>query len=115
MKKDRIYKKPERPDYMISLARKMCKNPTESERILWEALKRENFFGFRFRRQAPFGRYIFDIYCAKKKLAFEIDGSSHNGKEKSDKKRDEDTAAASVKTIRFSDDSVRNDIDNVLL
>jgi very-short-patch-repair endonuclease len=114
-RKDRIYKKPNKPAYMISLARNMRKNPTESERLLWEALKEVNFFGFHFRRQAPVGRCIFDLYCAKKKLAFEIDGSSHNDKEEFDKNRDTDVAAASIKTIRFSDESVLNNINDVLL
>jgi very-short-patch-repair endonuclease len=30
-----------------------------------------------FRRQHPVGPYVLDFYCAKAKLAVEIDGSSH--------------------------------------
>jgi very-short-patch-repair endonuclease len=115
MTKDRIYKKPYKPAYITSLAREMRKNPTESERILWEALKKINFFGFHLRRQAPFGRYVFDFYCAKKKLAFEIDGTSHDDKKEYDDNRDADAAAAAITTIRFSEENVINDINGVLL
>ena len=30
-----------------------------------------------FRRQHPIGPYVLDFYCAKAKLAVEIDGASH--------------------------------------
>jgi very-short-patch-repair endonuclease len=31
-----------------------------------------------FRRQHPIGRYVLDFYCAKARLAVEIDGMSHD-------------------------------------
>jgi very-short-patch-repair endonuclease len=30
-----------------------------------------------FRRQHPIGPYVLDFYCAKARLAIEIDGMSH--------------------------------------
>ncbi len=48
-------------------------------------------------------------------MAFEIDGSSHNDKQKYDKNRDIVAAAAGITTIRFSEDSVINNINDVLL
>jgi len=110
----RIYKKPRKPYYMTALARDMRKNPTPSEKVLWEALRERIFFGYHLRRQAPFGRYIFDIYCAKKKIAFEIDGSSHEDKKGFDRNRDADLAGSMVKVVRFSDDDVMNNIGSVL-
>lgn len=100
---------------MVPLARKMRKNPTDTERMLWEALRKVNFYGFHLRRQAPVGRYVFDFYCAKMKIAFEIDGASHGDKQEYDKHRDNDVEGASITTIRFTDDSVRNNINDVLL
>ena len=112
--KDRIFKKPYKPPYMTSLARAMRKEPTPAERLLWEALREKGFFGYRLRRQAPFGRYIFDIYCAKKKVAFEIDGDSHLGKAAYDGRREREVAASLVKIVRFRNEEVLQNIEGVV-
>lgn len=43
--------------------------------------------GYKFSRQKPLGFFIVDFYCAKLKLAIEIDGSSHDGREEYDARR----------------------------
>ena len=48
---------------------------TKEERRLWYEYLRQ--YPCRFRRQVAFGRYILDFYCAKAKLAIELDGSQH--------------------------------------
>ena len=50
---------------------------TESERVLWEGLRKLNC-GYHFRRQHPIGDYITDFVCLKKKLVIEVDGGYHN-------------------------------------
>lgn len=35
------------------------------------------YFAIRFQRQKAVGNYIVDFYCAKAKLAIELDGSGH--------------------------------------
>ena len=112
--KDRIYKKPRKPSYMISLARQFRRNPTHAEKVLWNALREKNFFGHHLRRQAPFGRYVFDVYCAKKRIAFEIDGDSHDTKAIYDKNRDMDAGGYSVKVIRLCNDKILENIEDVL-
>jgi len=102
------------PHYMTALARKLRKNPTPSEKMLWEALRERKFFGHHLRRQAPFGRYIFDIYCAKKRIAFEIDGKSHNKRKRYDNLRDAEVAGSLVTIIRFSNNEVMINLDDVL-
>jgi very-short-patch-repair endonuclease len=111
---NRFFKKPFKPDYIIPLARDMRKNPTPGERTLWFALKRKSFFGYHFRRQAPFGRYILDFYCAKKKLAIEVDGESHIGKEEYDKMRADFIEACEIKILRFKEEDVFTNLKKVL-
>ncbi len=68
------------PDYihnkkLVSLARALRRNMTKEERRLWyESLRA---YPIRFQRQKVFGGYILDFYCAKARLAVELDGEQH--------------------------------------
>jgi very-short-patch-repair endonuclease len=112
--KDRVYKKPYKLPYMTAIARDLRKNQTAAEKVLWEALRKHGFFGLHFRRQAPFGRYVFDSYCAKKRFGVEIDGSSHIGKERYDQYRDEYVKGFKVRVLRVLNDEVLTDADAVV-
>ena len=59
-------------------AKKMRANATPHERILWRALKELPIEGTHFRRQAPIGPYIVDLFCPAKRLIIELDGGHHN-------------------------------------
>jgi very-short-patch-repair endonuclease len=48
----------------------------QSEKLLWEKLRRRQVLGFRFRRQYSVGGYIIDFYCPELRLAIEVDGDS---------------------------------------
>ena len=58
----------------------------------------------RFRRQATIGNYIVDFYCAKAKLAIEVDGGGHYTQEAEvyDNERTEYLELMHVKTVRFT-------------
>ncbi|MCH2486386.1 MAG: endonuclease domain-containing protein, partial [Erythrobacter sp.] len=47
------------------------------EAMLWAELRKRPG-GFKFRRQHAAGHYVLDFYCAKAKLAVEIDGRAHD-------------------------------------
>ncbi|WP_200922175.1 endonuclease domain-containing protein [Sphingomonas sp. Leaf23] len=47
------------------------------EVLLWQQLRLEPY-GLKFRRQHPVLTYILDFYCARAKLAVEIDGEAHD-------------------------------------
>jgi very-short-patch-repair endonuclease len=57
-----------------------------------------------FRRQHPIGRYVLDFYCAKARLAIEIDGISHDmsTRPKRDIERDAWLAAHGVTVLRIA-------------
>ncbi len=53
------------------------KNQTPAESILWNALKKKQLAGRKFRRQQSFGVYIVDFYCQSEQLIIELNGSIH--------------------------------------
>ena len=70
---------------------------------------------FRFRRQRPFGVYIVDFYCAKKKLAIEIDGESHFTlqAQEYDQKRTLYLENLGLKVIRFNNNDIMSNLSAV--
>src|SRR3990172_6528086 len=60
-------------------ARRMRKEPTDSEGLLWSALRSRGLAGRKFRRQHPVGPFVLDFYCHEERLAVEIDGTVHRG------------------------------------
>ena len=65
-------------DDLIGLARKLRKNMTPQEHIMWNLLRNHRYKGLEFRRQQPIGNYIVDFVCRQKKLIIELDGGQHN-------------------------------------
>ncbi len=58
-------------------SRRMRRQPTKSEDLLWQALRKRQLAGLKFRRQHPIGPSIVDFYCHEKRLAVEVDGGVH--------------------------------------
>ena len=78
-----------------------------TEILLWNYLKKKQMRGCDFDRQKPIDNYIVDFYCKDFKLAIEIDGESHYGKEDKDKKRDKRLNKLGITVLRFDDLDVR--------
>jgi len=95
------------------LARNNRNNPTESEKIFWNEVLQYDKIKYRFLRQKPINRFILDFYCSKLLLAIEIDGKSHNNKKYSDNERDLFLEKYNIKTIRYSNYQVLNELNNV--
>lgn len=98
-------------------ARLLRENQTEAETVLWNILKEYKKNGFKFRRQHPIGNYISDFYCHKAKVIIEVDGGYHNTKEQieKDKFRTMFFNEIGLQEIRFSNNQILFDIDNVLI
>jgi very-short-patch-repair endonuclease len=88
---------------------------TPAELMLWEHLKSKQLGGYKFRSQHPITRYILDFYCHEVKLAIELDGSVHDSKDAKfyDDDRDNNLSELGVHTIRFRNENVLEDIENV--
>ena len=89
--------------------------PTEAEKALWEML-RGSKMGYKFRRQHPIADFIVDFYCPEKCLTIELDGGYHHDSQQAeaDKLRTEILEDMGFTEIRFSNDEVLTNMDNVL-
>lgn len=89
--------------------------PTHEELLIWERL-RNNQTGFHFRRQHIIGSFIVDFVCLKKKLTIEIDGGYHNNPDQKfyDEQRTNFLKENGYTELRFSNEEVRNNIDDVI-
>ena len=99
------------------IARKLRKNSTEQERLLWKLLRNRQFMNLKFKRQFPIGDYIVDFICEEKKLVIEIDGGQHNEPENisSDNTRTKYIESCGYKVIRFWNNEISNNLEGVYL
>ena len=93
----------------------MRNNPTEAESVLWGYLA-GNRMGDHFRRQHPVFGYIPDFICINKKLIIEVDGGYHFEGEQPemDAERTRYLNEIGYTVLRFTNEEVLQDIDNVL-
>ena len=66
------------PEETMALARRLRRNLSPPEARLWTRLRERKPGAAVFRPQHPIGPYVLDFYCAKARLAVEIDGMSHD-------------------------------------
>ena len=97
-------------------ARKLRRECTYSEKILWQEIRGKKISGFQFHRQVPLLDYIVDFYCHELMLAVEVDGDSHASSEAKayDSKRQARLEKVGVKFLRFDDVHMKRDINVVL-
>ena len=96
-------------------ARENRNNPTEAERALWEYL-RGGRMGAHFRRQHVMMDYIPDFVSLAEKLVIEVDGGYHHEGEQPqlDAERTAEFVKQGFKVLRFSNEEVLCNLDNVL-
>ncbi len=101
---------------MFEWARELRKSMTEAERILWSRLRNRKTDGLNFRRQHPIDEYIVDFYCHEFKLVIEVDGEIHNTPENAEKDngRAAEIERFGIKIIRFTNDEVVHQIEDVI-
>jgi len=58
-------------------ARRLRRNATEEERILWSQMRKGRLESFKFCRQHPMGRFVIDFVCLERRLVIELDGGQH--------------------------------------
>ncbi len=99
-----------------ALARRLRNNSTKSEILLWKYLRGKQLHGFDFHRQRPIDNFIVDFFCQELYLGIELDGYSHllDSNVDRDIRKEKRLNALGVKLIRFWDEEVFNDLDNVL-
>ena len=105
------------PSDSFSKAQFLRRNETKAEKLLWEKLRNNQLEGLKFRRQHPVNIYIADFYCHKFKLIIELDGDYHDQEEQKqkDEVRTEVLRLNDLKIIRFKNEEVEQDINQVLI
>ena len=96
------------------LARELRKNMTDTERLLWSKLRGKQFGGFKFRKQAPIGKFIVDFVCFDRKVVVELDGGQHAVSVEEDQKRSEWLKSQGFRVLRFWNHEVIEDSDMVM-
>ena len=97
-------------------SRRLRKEMTEAEKLLWSKIKAKQIKEFQVYRQKPIGRFIVDFYCPKAKLVIELDGGQHyrEAMQAKDELRDKYMERFGLKVLRSSDKEVFLNLSEVL-
>jgi very-short-patch-repair endonuclease len=90
------------------------KNPTEAEKLIWEYIKNKKT-GYKIRRQHVIDTFITDFVCLTKKVVIEIDGKIHLQQQEYDAIRTNTLNERGYKVIRFTNNEVFANPQNVAL
>lgn len=101
------------PPEAIARARRLRREMTPQERILWGALK-TSFPDMHWRKQVPLGAYTADFACHSARLVIEIDGSQHAAAESYDAIRTVFTEADGYTVLRFWNNDITGNLDGVI-
>jgi len=101
---------------LVQRARELRQEQTPAEKVMWYLLRNRQLMGFKFRRQHQIGDYICDFHCDEAKLVVECDGEPHEGEkmQRHDHKRDAYLRSLGLTVLRFRNDAVLNETENVL-
>ena len=96
-----------------SLARKLRKDSTLAEILLWINLKNKAL-GYEFHRQVPIDKFIVDFYCHELSLVIEIDGYTHDYNFVNDTLRQTRLESLGIVVVRFTDADIKKSMNDVL-
>ena len=107
---------PVKYETLKNYAKEVRHNPTQAEAILWHELKSKKLEGYKFRRHHITGNFIVDFICLKSNLVIEIDGLMHQlpTNKTSDEERTKWLENEGYNVVRFTNDEIISDLDNVL-
>src|SRR5262245_26351469 len=106
---------PQKSRKSIERARRLRRDSTIPERILWGLLRGGRLGGLKFRRQHPLGPFIADFYCHEHKLVVELDGMSHDGRAEADRRRESYLRYHGLTVLRVGNDDVLRDSEAVAI
>jgi UDP-N-acetylmuramyl tripeptide synthase/very-short-patch-repair endonuclease len=100
----------------LAFVRSLRETSTDTERWIWSFLRDRRVLGQKFRRQYAIAPYVLDFYCHELKLAIEIDGGQHNdaANAQHDARRNEYMAARGIRTLRYWNHDVQQQLEDVL-
>ena len=90
----------------------MRSDATKPENLLWQAVRKRQLEGLKFRRQEPVDGYALDFICIEAQLIIEVDGGQH-AESLGDALRDAHFEAKGYRTLRFWNEDVEKNIEGV--
>ena len=95
---------------------RLRKDQTEAEKIVWNCLRKKQFYEIKYYRQYGIGSYILDFYSPKYKLAIELDGAQHaeDQNKEYDAHRSEYLMSHGIQVVRFWNNEVMKNMEGVL-
>lgn len=104
----------DRYNILKDYAKKNRRNSTTAENVLWQNIRNKQL-GVEFRRQHIIGDFIVDFVCLDKMLVIEVDGGYHTERDQleDDEIRARILNSLGFKVVRFSNERVLFDLDNV--
>lgn len=94
--------------------RRLRRDQTKAERVLWQYLRDRRLLGWKFRRQHRVEPYFADFACVKGHLIVELDGSQHLAQRRRDDARTRFLETRGFRVLRFWNDDVLRDTADVL-
>ncbi len=101
---------------LAEVSKVLRKQSTPWERKLWYYLRGNRFYGLKFKRQVPMGKYVVDFCCQEKSLIIELDGGHHNREtnKQLDIIRQRFLESSGYRVLRFWDNEVDNNVEGIL-
>ena len=99
---------------MLQRPRRLRREMTPQEQILWRHLRGRRFNSSKFRRQMWLCGFVADFACPEAKLVVEADGSQHADNPDYDRARAAAFDHIGWRTLRFWNNEIGNDLDAVL-
>jgi very-short-patch-repair endonuclease len=99
---------------MQERARRLRHDLTETEAVLWRALRGDQLLGHKFRRQQTIGPYIVDFVDLGTKLIVELDGGQHADAVDYDERRDAWLMSEGYRVLRLWNNDVTENLEGVL-
>jgi very-short-patch-repair endonuclease len=101
------------PTKTVGNAQRLRRTLSVPEARLWSRLRKRVPGKPVFRRQHPIGPYVLDFYCAKARLAVELDGASHDmgDRPRRDIRRDTWLEARGITVLRIAANDLTRGID----
>ncbi|MEA3493666.1 MAG: endonuclease domain-containing protein [Candidatus Margulisiibacteriota bacterium] len=88
-------------------ARRLRKEQTKVEKVVWELIRNRKFMGLKFRRQHVIEGFVVDFYCNNLRLGIEIDGGIHLRQKEYDRLRQEIIESEDIKIVRITNKEIK--------
>src|SRR5262249_35257258 len=97
-------------------AKKLRKQMTDAEVILWSKLRGKQLDGLKFRRQHPIKSYVADFACIEVNLVIELDGATHStaAEREHDERREAVLKREGWRIVRFKNADVTKNLYQTL-